>query len=90
MYCINCSKAISNRSKYCSIQCQKIYQQKMYIQKWKNNEIDGMRGEYQISSYIKKYIFDKYNNKCSRCGWNKTNPYTGTIPLEIEHIDRKL
>ena len=41
-----------------------------------------MRGEYQISSYIKKYIFEKYDNKCALCGWGKIN-----IPLEIEHID---
>lgn len=88
MFCVNCSKTISKRSKYCSIKCQKDYQYKSYIKRWKNKETDGMRGEYQISSYIKKYIFDKYNNKCSRCGWSKINPYTGTIPLEIEHIDR--
>ena len=53
----------------------------------KRNEVNGLRGEYQISSYIKKYIFQKYNNKCSICGWNQRNPYTGNIPLEIEHID---
>ena len=46
-----------------------------------------MRGEYQLSSYIKNYIFEKYNNKCARCGWSKMNPYTKNIPLEIEHID---
>ena len=30
---------------------------------------------------------EKYGNKCSRCGWNEVNPYTGLVPLEIEHID---
>ena len=29
----------------------------------------------------------KYNYKCSRCGWNKVNIYTGIVLLEIEHID---
>jgi len=46
-----------------------------------------MRGEYQISLHIKKYIFEKYNNKCALCGWGKVNPYTNNIPLEIEHKD---
>ncbi len=87
MNCLNCNTPIQKRSKYCSIQCQKEYQQKVYIQKWKNNEVTGMRGEYQLSSYIKNYIFKKYNNKCARCGWNKRNPYTKNIPLEVEHID---
>lgn len=87
MNCLNCNAEINKRAKYCSITCQKEYQQKMYIQKWKNNEETGMRGEYQLSSYIKNYIFEKYNNKCARCGWNKRNPYTHNIPLEVEHID---
>ena len=46
-----------------------------------------MRGKYQLSMHIKKYIFEKYNYQCSICGWNKINPYTKMIPLEIEHID---
>lgn len=87
MQCINCSKEIKRKNKYCSLKCQKEYQYKTYIKQWKNNEIDGMRGDYQISSYIKTYIFKKYNNKCAICGWNKVNPYTKNIPLEIEHKD---
>lgn len=84
---LNCGINITTKSKYCSIKYQKEYQQKSYITKWKNNEVSGIRGEYQISSYIKNYIFEKYNNKCAKCGWSKVNPYTKTIPLEIEHID---
>lgn len=87
MYCINCNKPIKKTSKYCSILCQKEYQYKNYIYRWKNKEVNGMRGEYQISSHIKKYIFNKYNKKCAQCGWGTKNPYTGNIPLEIEHID---
>lgn len=87
MNCINCNKPINKRSKYCSNKCQKEYQYKTYINKWKNNENDGMRGEYQISSYIKTYLFNKYNNKCARCGWGEINKYTNKIPLEIEHVD---
>ena len=87
MYCLNCNKPINKRYKYCCNKCQKEYQYKTYINKWKNNEVDGMRGQYQISSYIKSYLFNKYNNKCARCGWSKINKYTNNIPLEIEHID---
>lgn len=87
MNCWNCSTEVKKNSKFCSIKCQKEYQQKMYIEKWKKNQTDGMRGEYQISSYIKKYIFEKYNSKCAKCGWGEKNTYTNTIPLEIEHID---
>ena len=27
------------------------------------------------------------SNKCCKCGWHEINPYTNTIPLEIDHID---
>lgn len=28
---------------------------------------------------------EKFQNKCSKCGWGEVNPYTGKIPLEIHH-----
>ena len=83
MYCINCNKEIKNRNKYCSIKCQKEHEYKKYILKWKNGEVDGMRGDYQISMHLKMYLLNKYNNKCARCGWGEVNKYTGNIPLEI-------
>ena len=32
-------------------------------------------------------MFEKFNNRCCKCGWGETNPYSQTIPLEIDHID---
>lgn len=87
MQCKNCLKEINPRNKYCSIKCQKEFEYKEYIYKWKKGEITGLRGDYQISMNIKKYIFDKYDNRCARCGWGVINKYTNTLPLEIEHID---
>lgn len=87
MNCLNCNKSISNRKKFCNNKCQKEYQYKQYIDKWKRNEENGLRGEYQISMHIKTYLFKKYENKCEKCGWGEVNPYTKNIPLEVEHID---
>ena len=87
MNCLNCCRKISQKKKFCNNKCQKEYQYLTYIKKWKNNEVNGLRGAYQTSLYIKDYLYKKYNNKCARCGWNEINPYTGNIPLEIEHID---
>lgn len=87
MYCLNCQKMISNKKKFCNNQCQKDYQYKTYIKKWKNNEENGIRGDYQTSLHIKRYLMEKYHNKCARCGWGEMNIYTNKIPLEIEHID---
>ena len=87
MNCLNCGKGISKRNKYCNNKCQKEYEYNQYIDKWKNGEVAGIRGEYQTSLYIKKYLLKKYNNKCSKCGWGELNKFTNVIPLEVEHID---
>lgn len=60
---------------------------KEYIERWKRGEESGMRGKTSISAHIRKYLFEKYDNKCSKCGWSEVNEYTGNIPLEINHID---
>lgn len=85
-YCLNCQKATNNK-KFCTNKCQKDYEYKVYIDNWKKGNIKGLRGKYQISLQIKRYLFEKYNNSCCICKWNKVNPYTGLIPLEVEHID---
>ena len=85
--CLNCNNKINIKQKYCCKKCQNDYQHKQYISKWKNGEIDGMVGNIQISNHIRKYLFKKYDNKCSRCGWNEINEFTKKKPLEVEHID---
>lgn len=87
MNCLNCNQKINNKNKFCSNKCQKEYEYKNYIERWKNNQETGLRGEYQISMHIKTYLFKKYNNKCARCGWGEVNKYTNNIPVEVEHID---
>lgn len=87
MKCLNCKKEIKEINKYCSNLCQKEFEYKKYIEKWKNKKVNGLKGEYQISNHIKTYLFNKYNNRCARCGWGEVNIYTNKIPLEVEHID---
>lgn len=87
-YCLNCGKELNERHKtYCDNRCHQEFQYKQYIEKWKLGIEDGMRGEYQISSYIRRYLFDKYDNKCAKCGWCEINPFTNCVPLEVHHID---
>ena len=87
MNCLNCGITIGKKQKFCSNLCQKEYQYNTYIERWKNGKESGLRGNYQTSMYIKNYLFFKYHNKCCKCGWGEKNPYTGKIPLEVEHID---
>ncbi len=88
--CLNCERELTPRqTKYCSNKCQRDYQYTQYIQRWKMNEVDGNRGieTKNISRNLKRYIVEKYGEKCSECGWHKKHPISGHSPLEIDHID---
>lgn len=86
-YCLYCGKEISINRTFCNNSCHQYYLYNEYIKRWKNGEENGKKGEYSISNHIRRYLYEKYENKCSLCGWNKINQYTNKIPLEIEHID---
>lgn len=87
-YCVNCNKTLVKKAnKYCSKQCQKDYQYKQYISRWRQGLENGITSEYGISKYIRRYFFEKNNNSCECCGWNQINPYTGQIPLQLHHKD---
>lgn len=88
LYCLNCGKELEkHQNKFCNSKCLQDYQYKEYINQWKSGLVDGLRGKYQLSTYIQRYIKEKFDNKCYECGWNKINPTTGNSPLEIHHID---
>ena len=91
-YCLNCGKDITRDKntahKYCSNSCQREYEQKKWVERYKqDNSIAKSTKWGQIPTYLRHYIFDKFENKCCECGWSKINPYTNTLPLEIDHID---
>jgi predicted nucleic acid-binding Zn ribbon protein len=89
--CLNCGKSFlmgkNTKGIFCSNKCQMEYKHKEYIRLWKLGEKDGMSGPSGISSAIRSYLFEKYNNKCQICGWGKENPHTHKVPLQIHHID---
>lgn len=86
--CLNCNtKLKSTQVKYCCLKCQQEYQYKQYILRWKAGKETGKKGEYQMSGHVRRYLLEKYNNKCCLCGWSEVNKFSGTIPLEIDHID---
>ena len=86
--CLNCGKDTKN--KYCSHKCQVDFQQKLWEEKWLSCDISGFYETDHwgnIPDRIRTYLFNKYDKKCSICGWGEVNKFTGKIPLEVEHID---
>lgn len=86
--CLNCELRIGRTSsKYCSNQCQADYQYKQYVAKWLAGDIHGGVALGLVSKHIKRYLREIHENACQLCGWSRTNPYTGIVPLEVEHSD---
>ena len=40
-----------------------------------------------VSGHVKRYLREKFSNKCCLCGWAEINPKTGQAPLVADHID---
>jgi hypothetical protein len=74
---------------YCSNKCQGDYQYTQWLDRWKAGLVDGGVGiqARNVSGHLRRYLFSKYGAGCTICGWNKVNPVTQRIPLEIDHID---
>lgn len=88
--CLECSQTTHNNvAKFCSNICQNKFQYKNYIQRWKTGIENGSKGinAKGISNHLRRYLLEKYNYSCSLCNWNKVNPFTLKVPLEVDHID---
>ena len=88
MLCLNCHKETARFGyKYCSNACQLQYQRSIFIKKWKEGKIHGLQNTGIVSTSIKIYLREKFDDKCCLCGWHKINPTTGKVPLVADHID---
>ncbi len=89
--CMNCGKTFvvykGTGGKFCCHKCQKDFQYNEWVAKWKNGEEDGLVGGYALSDRVRRYLFEKYEGKCEKCGWGEKNQYTGNVPLQVHHID---
>jgi len=62
-------------------------QYEAYIQRWLAGEVDGTRAFDMPSTRIRRYLVEKYGERCQACGWAERNPRTGRIPIHLDHID---
>lgn len=89
--CIVCSTpyvSYMKNSKYCGRICEKLYAFNKKIEAWKNGLEKGYIGKtFSVAKWLRRYLFQKYNNKCCKCNWSEVNPITNNIPLEVNHID---
>lgn len=68
---------------FCSLRCAGAF-------RFKSNAALVEAGNcpaYINSRLLRRYLIQKFGERCSRCGWSERHPVTGRIPLEVEHID---
>ena len=85
--CLNCEKSIPNMNVYCDNKCQGEYQTKLKLNEWLSGKNTIRNGGNSIPVWMNRYLIEKSNHKCSKCGWGEVNEITGKSPLEIDHID---
>lgn len=90
--CMNCGTAFryspKKHTRFCSHRCQHEYQYIQYISRWQQNLESGFSdSSFSLSKHIRRYLFEKYDNRCQLCDWGETNPFTKRVPLQIHHID---
>ena len=88
--CGNCEREFTSKyaqQEFCSKACELDSKYREYIKKWLNNEVDGSKGKYGMSGYIKRYLIETRKWACEECGWAKTNIFSKRIPLHIHHKD---
>lgn len=86
-YCLNCGNQLKNRGKYCSKECENNYRYKRFIKKWSSGEVNGSNSCGETRDFVRRYLLEKYDEKCQICGFNKKNPFTGNSILQVHHID---
>ena len=79
--CLNCNEIVDRRNKYCNNKCQCQYEKNELFKKIENGDSSLYEGHY------KKYLIEKYGEKCMECNWNRIHPITGKVPIQMEHIN---
>lgn len=88
--CPTCQHHFKADRQYCSKKCVPEAWRLAYtefIARWRSGDQEGGRKWCMISSHIRRYLFEKYDSKCSECGWAKENPTSKRVPLHVDHID---
>lgn len=88
--CLECGTVLTKsdgwRARFCSRLCAKDFKYKAYINRWLDGKENGGNG-ICVTNAVRRWLKEKFGDKCSRCGWSERNPVTGSVPVQIDHID---
>lgn len=78
--------ASASRSTHSTVAAHQRY--RLFIAAWLAGKISGKANRSNgLSSHVRRYLVEKFGEKCSQCNWHERNEYTGKIPLDVHHKD---
>lgn len=81
----NLPKYIYNR--WCSKKCRRQYNYEEFVKSWKQGLASGVSSNGNVCPHLRRYLISIKGPQCWECGWNKINPYSNKVPIEVDHID---
>ena len=70
----------------CSKTCSKELEFREYIARWLAGDASG--GSWaRVSFYVRRWLIERYGEKCCRCGWCERHPVTGKVPVQVDYKD---
>jgi len=72
--------------KCCCPRCTNIRRQAEFVDLWFKGLHSG-GSEYSVYHRVRRWLLETRGEKCELCGWNKRNPVTGKVPVQVDHKD---
>jgi hypothetical protein len=69
---------------YCSNACRGELHRRSVVAEFKAGTLAA---KVYIHRPIRRYLIEKFGERCQQCGWSERHKKTGRVPLEIEHVD---
>ena len=81
------ARPISSGNRFYSVQCLRDHEYHSYIERWLQGLESGNRGHVQLSNHVRRYLLEKHDERCQKCGWGERNLITGKVPITVSHIN---
>jgi hypothetical protein len=91
--CLNCERdflPVAKTSIFCEQICSSEHRKNQREKELEPLLIEGKVISQNIetnNTIYRRYLIRKFGPRCMKCGWSEVNPFSGKVPIELEHKD---